>query len=406
MVPLDTARLPRPSVHARHWDLDANTCFLNHGSFGACPRAVLAVQAEWRARIERQPVRFFHRELEGELDRVRQVLGALVGAPADDLALVRNATQGVNTVLQHLALGPGDEILISNQEYNATLNAAAYVAERSGARLVRVDIPFPLSSPEVVTAAILGGVTPRTKLAVIDHITSQTGLVFPIESLVQRLRERGVETLVDGAHGPGQVPLELERWGLAYYTGNAHKWLYTPKGAALLYVRRDLQAGMRPLSISHGANSTRVDRSRFRLEFDWSGTDDPSAWLCIPAALEFLQGLEPGGLAGLQARNRALALEARGHLLRALGVPAPAPDSMIASLVSMPLPARLPGEQPKAPLFIDPLQDWLATQAIEVPVMGAPWRMLRIAVAAYNSLEQYQYLAEALTHWRARSAPA
>jgi isopenicillin-N epimerase len=399
-------RLPAPSAHAQHWDLDPNTCFLNHGSFGACPRSVLALQSEWRSRIERQPVAFFQRQIESELDAVRAVLGPFVGAAPDDLALVRNATQGVNTVLQRVPLEPGDELIVSNQEYNASANAAAYAAERAGARLVRVEIPFPLGSSADVCAPVLAAVTARTKLVLIDHITSQTGLVFPIETLVRRLRERGVETLVDGAHGPGQVPLELERWGVAYYTGNAHKWLYTPKGAALLYVRRDLQPGLRPLSISHGANSTRRDRTRFRLEFDWPGTDDPTPWLCIPAAIAFLSGLERGGLAGLQARNHALALEARGLLLAALGIPQPAPDNMLASLVSLPLPALRSNEQALPPLFIDPLQEWLASQAIEVPVMRGPWRLLRIAVAAYNSLEQYRYLAEALTRWRQQQAPA
>lgn len=388
--------LPAPGPHARHFDLDPEVCFLNHGSFGACPRAILELQGEWRRRIERQPVRFFHREIEAELDRVRAVLGPLVGAAPEDLALVRNATQGVNTVLQRVALQAGDELILSNQEYNASANAAAFAAERAGARLVRVEIPFPIRGPAAVLEAVLGALSPRTKLVLIDHITSQTGLVFPIPELVAALRERGVETLVDGAHGPGQVPLELERWGVGYYTGNAHKWLYTPKGAALLYVRRDLQPGLRPLAISHGANSPRRDRSRFRLEFDWPGTDDPSAWLCIPAAIEFLAGLEPGGLAGLQDRNRRLALAARAELLAALGCPAPAPDTMIASLVSLPLPARDSSQAPAPPLYLDPLQTALAAERIEVPVMAAPWRLLRIAVAAYNSLEQYRFLAQRL----------
>ena len=393
---MSPAALPAPGPHARHFDLDPEVCFLNHGSFGACPRAILELQSEWRRRIERQPVRFFHREIEAELDRVRAALGPLVGAPPDDLALVRNATQGVNTVLQCIGQQPGDELIVSNQEYNASANAAAFAAERAGARLVRVEIPFPIAGPEAVLEAVLAALTPRTKLVLIDHITSQTGLVFPIPELVLALRARGVETLVDGAHGPGQVPLELERWGVGYYTGNAHKWLYTPKGAALLYVRRDLQPGLRPLSISHGANSPRRDRSRFRLEFDWPGTDDPTAWLCIPAAIEFLSGLEPGGLAGLQARGRRLALAARSELLGVLGGAPPAPDTMIASLVSLPLPALPPGQRPAPPLFIDPLQEALARQRIEVPVMGAPWRLLRFAVAAYNSLEQYRFLAQSL----------
>lgn len=390
--------LPPPSEHARHWDLDPTVVFLNHGSFGACPRAVLQRQQELRAEMERETVRFVHRELEGRLDGARAALAAFVGSDPDDLAFVPNATTGVNTVLRSLAFAPGDELLTTDHEYNACRNALDFVAARSGAKVVVAAIPFPLQSEQQVVDAVLAKVTARTKLLLIDHVTSPTGLVLPIAPIVAALRARGVETLVDGAHAPGMLPLDLRALGAAYYTGNLHKWLCTPKGSALLHVRRDRQADVRPLAISHGANSARTDRSRFRLEFDFTGTDDFTPFLCVPAALEFLGGLLPGGLSALMQHNRAMALRARTMLCAAVGSAPAAPESMIAGLASVVLPPSDAAVVP--PLGLDPLQvrlyeDW----RIEVPVMR--WaqpavRALRVSPQVYHSEAQYRYLAEAL----------
>jgi isopenicillin-N epimerase len=305
-------------------------------------------------------------------------------------------------VLRSLDLAPGDEILLSDHGYNACRNAAEYVTTRTRARVVTAAVPFPLASEDDVVEAVLGAVTPRTRLALLDHVTSPTGLVFPIERLVPGLRERGVETLVDGAHAPGMLELDLGALDPAYYTGNLHKWVCAPKGAAFLYVRRDLQPGIRPAVISHGANSPRTDRARFRLEFDFTGTDDPSAFLSVPACLRFLEGLFPGGLAELRAHNRALALEARGILCRALEVPEPAPASMLGSLATVPLPVReRGGSAPRADAFaVDPLQQRLFdAHRIEVPIMTwprAPQRHVRVSAQAYNERSEYEALARAL----------
>lgn len=381
---------------AGHWGLDPGVVFLNHGSFGACPRAVLAVQDQFRAQLEAEPVRFLSRELEGRLDEARRALGAFVGADPDDLAFVANATSGVNAVLRSLSFSAGDELLTTDHAYNACRNALALVAVRTGAAVVTVPVPFPLRSADVVVDAVLSRVTPRTRLALFDHVSSPTGLVFPVERLVRELTARGVDAIVDGAHAPGMLPLDLDALGAAYYSGNCHKWLCAPKGSAFLHVRRDRQHLVRPLTISHGANSPRIDRSRFRLEFDWTGTSDPTAFLCVPAAIEFMKGLLPGGWPAVMRRNREVALEARRALCDGLGIGIPAPEAMIGSLASVPLPDGQPDPR-GAPARRDPLQDALfARFGIEVPVMrwpGARARLLRVSAQLYNEPAEFAKLA-------------
>jgi isopenicillin-N epimerase len=390
---------PAPSALASHWTLDPAVTFLNHGAHGACPRVVLELQSELRARLERQPVRFFLRDLEGLLDQARAALGAFLGADPDDLAFVDNATSGVNTVLRSLELGPGDEVLTTNHEYNASANAARAVTERARARLVVAEVPFPLRGPEDVAAAVLAAVSERTRLVLIDHVTSPTGIRFPVETLVPALHDRGIDMLVDGAHAPGMLPLDLTRLGAAYYTGNCHKWLCAPKGSAFLHVRRDRQARIRPLTISHGANSPRQDRSRFRLEFDFTGTRDPTPALCVGRALEFVGGLFPGGWPEIMALNGGLARRARTILCEALGVSPPCPESMLGSLAAVSLPDGSAQGGP-SPLLTDPLQDWLLFErGIEVPVYpwpASPRRWIRVSPHLHNSEAQYVFLAAAL----------
>jgi isopenicillin-N epimerase len=380
------------------WTLDPAITFLNHGSFGACPIEVLAAQSEIRARLEREPVRFFVREYEALLDEARAAVGALIGADEGDLAFVGNATAGVNTVLRSLELAPGDELLTTDHAYNACRNALEHVAARAGARVVVAAIPFPIASADDVVNAVLARITPRTRLALIDHITSPTALIFPVNRLVTELAARGVDTLVDAAHAPGMVPMDVRATGAAFTTGNLHKWLCAPKGAAFLHVRRDRQAGIRPLSISHGANALRTDRPRFRLEFDWTGTEDPSAALAVPAAIRFLEGLLPGGLPALMAENRAAALAARQTICAAVGTQPPCPDAMVGSMASVLLPGPatpLTGAQP-----IDPLQDALFTRfGIEIPVF--PWpqlgqRILRVSTPIYIDATETDVLVAAL----------
>ena len=257
-------------------------------------------------------------------------------------------------------------------------------------------MPFPLDDPGEFVDRVLAAVGPRTRLALLDHVTSPTGLVLPLARLVAELSARGVDALVDGAHGPGMLPVDLAAIGAAYYTANCHKWICAPKGSAFLHVRRDRQAGVRPLSISHGATDPRTDRSRFRLEFDWTGTHDPTAYLCVPEALRVIGAALPGGWPAVMERNRALALRARARMLAALGGTAPAPDSMIGSLAAVPLP-RL---AVPAPRRRDPLHVALGERfGIEVPVTswpGGSGRALRISAQLYNTDDDFERLGAAL----------
>lgn len=384
---------------AKYWSLDPSVTFLNHGSFGACPTAVLEAQSELRQAMESEPVRFLLRELPDLLDEARRVTAEFVGADADNFVFVGNATTGVNAVLRSLDLAKGDELLITDHAYNACRNALEFVAEKSGARVVRVSLPFPLSSPDEVVEAILAAVTSQTRLALIDHITSPTGLVLPVKEIVDRLREQGVETFVDGAHGPGMVPLDIGSLGAAYYTANCHKWLCAPKGAAFLVVREDLRESVRPLVISHGASASDPHRSRFHQEFDWCGTRDFSPSLSIPRAIEVVGGMVEGGWTEIMKRNRSLVIEGRNIVASSLGVAPPCPEEMLGTLASLPLPDGVSTPLPSA-LATDPLQDRLFREyGIEVPVVswpGPPRRLIRISAHLYNEESDYQKLAEAL----------
>ncbi len=394
------------------WPLDPQVVFLNHGSFGSCPIPVLEEQQRLRQQMEARPIEFLGRELEQRLDQAREELAEFVQCDADRLAFVPNATYGVNSVLRSLELQPGDEILVTDHEYNACRNVVDYVAKQRQARVVVVKLPFPLKYSETVVERLMAAVTAHTRILLLDYVTSATGLVLPLLELVPKLREFGVRVLIDGAHAPGFLPLDLRHLHADYFTGNCHKWMNTPKGAAFLYARPELQKEVRPACISHGANSNRSDRSRFLMEFDWTGTIDPTAILSIPAAIQFVEDNFEGGWAGLRQRNRELALEGRALVLQALGMPAPAPDIMVRSMVAFPLSPE-PTTEPTPP-GLDPLQVALREQFhIEIPVAtwgrnaaGHPHRTLRFSVQAYNSLDQYKLLADALVNLGAASLAA
>jgi isopenicillin-N epimerase len=392
------------------WRLDPAITYLNHGSYGACPEPVLTYQRALQDRLEAEPVRFLSGDLPALLGAARARVGTFLGAAPDGLAFVPNATTGVNTVLRSLAFQRGDELLTTDHEYNATLNALNTVAARYGARVVIARVPFPIGDPGDAIEAILAAVTPRTRLALISQVTSPTALVLPIEALVRELGGRGVDTLVDGAHAPGMIPVDVDDLGAAYWTGNGHKWLCGPKGSAVLWVRGDRREGIHPLVVSHGANEILGDRTRFRAEFDWVGTSDPTAFLTLPAAIDWMAEAASGGggWPAIMAANHALALAGRDIVATALGVEAPAPDSMLGSMAALPIPWLHDDVTAEA------LSTRLASEnAIEVPVGGWPVRaarsgthpervLIRISAQRYNELADYERLAGALVRERER----
>jgi isopenicillin-N epimerase len=337
-------------------------------------------------------------------------LAELIGAQPADLAFVHNATGGVNSVLRSLEFQPGDEILVSSHDYNACRNVARYVARRTAAAVIEAPVPLPVAAPEQVTEAVLRCVTARTRLALLDHITSPTALIFPIAELVRELDRRGVDTLVDGAHAPGMVPLDMERLGAAYYAGNCHKWLCAPKGAGFLHVRRDRQAAIQPPTISHGFNRPRAGYSPLQDAFDWPGTLDPTPWLCVGEAIGFLAALLPGGLPALMRRNHELAVLGRRVLCGRLGLDPIGPEAMLGAMAAFQL-----SDGPSAPDQPGSLDgdsrlhdELLFGHGIEAPVFywpAGPQRVLRISAQAYNYPAQYERLAEALRNAEETKGP-
>ena len=358
------------------WGLDPDFLTLNHGSYGATPLVVRAAQDEWRARLEAQPTRFFRAIYPAAIRAAAGELAAFVGAAAEDLAFVENATTGCNAVLRSLRLEAGDEILVLAHVYGAVRNTVRFVCERSGAVMVEVAVPFPRPVAEDITDAVAAAITPRTRIAVMDHITSASALVLPIREIVAACHARGVPVLVDGAHAPGHVDLDLTALDADWYTGNCHKWLNAAKGCAFLWARRDRQADLHPVTISHGYGQG------FVAEFDWTGTFDPSAYLSVGAALAFHARL--GGSA-LRARNAALAFAAARLVAGRLGTETGGGNAVSGAmgLVRLPVPAEA----------VPAVRERLLALGTDTPVHalgGAAW--LRLSAQAYNEMADFEAL--------------
>lgn len=389
-----------PSPYAKYWSLEPTRLFLNHGSFGACPDFVIEEQHKWQALMEQEPVRFFEELMPNLLLKAREALGTFLNCSPDDLAFVSNATSGVNTILRSLHFEEGDEILVPNHAYQACRNSIDFVAKRWGANVVEVAIPFPIDGPQTVVELMKSACSERTKLVMIDTVTSPTGLRMPFEELTEFFEGKGVEVLLDAAHGIGMIPLNLGELGASYVTSNCHKWLCAPKGSAFLYVRNDKQSKIQPLTISHGHTFPLGDTTRFRHEFDWTGTQDISGWCSIPAVIESLAELVDGGWEAIMQHNHDLAIQGRNVLCERLGIEPPCPDEMVACISTIQLPGKIPEkEKLHEP---DPLHHILSEKYnIQVPVWSWPspeGRYLRISAQLYNSIEQYEQLADALVN--------
>ena len=362
--------------------LEEGFATVNHGSYGATPHPVLAAQDDWRTRMERQPSRFFNTTILPALREAADALGAVIGARGRDIGFVGNATEGMNAVLRSLAFAPGDEIVALGHVYGAVRNTIRHVCSVSGARMVEVPVVFPRPDDAEVLAGLTAALRPRTKLAVLDHITSSSALLLPIAAMIAACHARGVKVLVDGAHAPGQVRLDLTALNADWYVGNCHKWLFAPKGSGFLWARPDRQDGIHPAVISHGYGQG------FTAEFDWTGTRDPSAWLAVPAALAFHAGL--GGEA-LMARNAALAAAAATRLAARWGTETGAGNRPAAAMATVRLPDDRPADRARA----EAMRVLLLALGTDVPVMVHNDRLwLRLSAQAYNEPEDFERMGD------------
>jgi len=391
-----------------HWWLDPGITYLNHGTVGATPRVVLEAQHAWQRRIEAQPAAFLFRELislepsdratpgapRPLLRQVADTVGDFLGARGDDLVFVDNASTGINAVLRSLALRPGDEIVVLDQAYGAVVKAAEFVARAAGARVVVATTPFPVEgdATQACADAVERALTPRTRLAVIDHVSSETALVLPVAAMVERCRARGVPALVDGAHVPGALALDIAAIGADWYVGNLHKWAFAPRACGFLWVAPGRRAGLHPPVISWGLDVGLAQ------EFDWTGTRDPSAALCAPAGIAFMRDVL--GLAAMRTWNHDLVWRMAHALAARWGQPFSTPETMVGCMAGVALPERIQALGSDA---APALKDWLlAERRIEAQVLSIRGRPhVRLAAQVYNDESDYERLADAVDDWPA-----
>lgn len=374
-----------------HWALKPERIFLNHGSYGACPRKVLDYQTFLRDELEGSPVHFIHHVCPGMLQEVRLHLAQFLDAQPEHLAFVTNATSAVNSVLSSVSLSAGDQILTTNHVYNACSNALNLLSKRTGVEIVTARIPFPQVNNQQILSLLEEKITKKTRLALIDHVTSPTALILPVEEIAKLMASRGVPLLVDGAHAPGMLPLQLERLGrlgVTYYTGNFHKWCCSPKGAAFLWAHQKDQAHLHPTVISHGYNSL-SQRSKFLEEFDWCGTFDPSAWLSVSPSLNFLESLYSGGWDELRSSCKNLLLEGRRVVAQSLPEQELVSPELLGQIASLQLPSTA-DHSLYSVLYNEYKIDSMITRW-----EGRP--LIRLSAAPYNERWEYQKLADALS---------
>ncbi len=359
------------------WPLEPDMIFLNHGSYGAAPHAVLDAQADWRRQLEAQPCQFINAVAPAEIRAAAATLADFIGAQPEDTVFVENTTCGLNAVLRSLSLEPGDEIVISDHIYNATRNSVSFVAEPTGATVKVAEIGLPVACEDEILDAVTGALTDATRLLVIDHVASITAVRFPVARIAEVARARGVPVLVDGAHAPGMLPLDVPALGVDWYVGNCHKWLCAPKGAAFLWAAAGRQADLHPTVISHDLGKG------FTYEFDKIGTRDASAWLSVPAALAFHDDL---GGPRMRARCHDVAVAEAHALAERWGTETGAPDALFGTMATV----RMPGDLPVDREVSERMKAWLwAKHRAEIHIMpfaGAFW--VRLSVAAYTSEEE------------------
>ena len=376
-----------PSALRELFLLQPGLTFLNHGTFGACPRPVFEAYQRWQVELERQPVEFLGRRSADLLAEARAKLAAYVGAAAGEVVYFPNPTTAINMVVRSLELRPGDEILTTDHEYGAMDRTWRFVSDKIGARYIHRPVPMPVTTHAEFVETFWAGVTGRTRIIFISHLTSPTALILPVQAICRRAREAGILTIVDGAHAPGQIPLNLSELGADLYTGACHKWLCAPKGSAFLYARREVQAQLDPLVVSWGWESDAPSGSQFVDYHQWQGTRDIAAFLATPAAIQFQAEHH---WEAVRAGCHALAREARRQINELTGLPALCPDS--SEWFSQMAAVRLP------PVDVETLKTRLYDDyRVEVPVFK--WNdqpILRFSFQGYNSAADVEALVRAL----------
>ena len=371
----------------RHYLLRRDIAFLNHGSFGACPGPVFETYQEWQRRLESQPVAFLGRDLSEYLTSARQPLARYLGTYPEQLVFVPNATLGMNIIARSLDLQPGDEVLGTNHEYGAVERTWRFNCAQHGAHYRTQPIPLPVTSSQAIVDQLWEGVTERTRVIVISHITSPTALIFPVGEICRRARAQGILTVIDGAHAPGHIALDLDAIGADFYTGNCHKWLSSPKGAGFLYARPERQTLLQPLIVSWGWESRAPGLSRFHDYFDWTGTADPSAYLSVPAAIDFQAQHD---WPSVRVACHRLVNDARARIAALTGLPHVVPDSdeWWGQMCVIPLP----------PCDVVQLQRRLYDEhQVEVPLLEWDNRpYVRVSAQAYNSPADIDRLVDGL----------
>lgn len=384
--------LPLPHL-AEQYLLDPEIAFLNHGSFGAVPRPVFEVYQHWQRELESNPVIFLGRKVPDLLTAAREKLGAFVNARGDDLAFVPNATHGLNIVARSLRLEPGDEVLSTNHEYGAIDRTWRFNCEKQGARLIHQPISVPVADPADVVEELWTGVNARTKVIALSHITSPTALVFPVAEICRRAREAGILTVIDGAHAPGQLDLDMQAIGADFYAGNCHKWLSSPRGAGFLWARPERQPLLEPLVVSHGWQSRNPGPSPFLDYFTWVGTVDPAAYLSVPRAIEFFQ---ENDWPAVRAACHRLLKEAEERILALSGLPPLSPESMWVQMRAIPLPGPADAYR----------RLWEEHQVVVPITQWGEQPGVRISVQAYNTPAHLDRLVDALRKAAASPQPA
>lgn len=383
-------KLASPHMPIERWALSPDVKHLNHGSYGGCPLAVTEAATRWRTRLEAAPMRFLVLEWQAELDRARDTVAAFLRAPSERFAFMPNATTGTAIALASSRIGAGDELLTTSHAYRACQNQLDRIAVERGARVVVVPVALPYE-PDVLVDAIRNALTPRTKLALVDHITSPTALRMPLDRIVPLLAERDIAIIVDGAHAPGQLELDVTALldaGVTWYAGNSHKWLCAPKGTGFLVGSRTAPP-LRPVVTSHGASAAYGPPNRYHAELDWMGTHDPTAHLCVPTAIATIAELA-NGWSHVVARNHALVVEMRRRLVDALGASMLALDEDLGSMASIPITLP-PNVRPLA------LEKQLLADGWELPIVDfADGALVRVSAHLYNHADEADAVAAKL----------